>query len=150
MPREIDISPRKPLSASHTLRILLMTLPTSHFCGQIFVTLASLQLEQLVGFYQGLLAIAPTLHTATYAEFHSVGLKLAIFTPKADQAAEFAAATSGSMSLCLEVDDLVEAIARLKNIGYLPPGNIMTTSHGQEIYAYDPDGNRLILHQAAR
>ncbi len=127
-----------------------MTLPTSSFCSQIFVTLASLQLEQLVGFYREFLAIAPTLHTTTYAEFHLSGLKLAIFSPKADQVAEFAAATSGSMSLCLEVDDLAGAIARLKHIGYPPPGNIMTTSHGKEIYAYDPDGNRLILHQAAR
>ena len=117
--------------------------------SQIFVTLSSLQLAPLVSFYSALLATSPTLHTATYAEFQLSGLRLAIFTPKADHVAEFAAATSGAMSLGLEVGDLVGAIARLKNIGYPPSGQVMTTSHGQEIYAYDPDGNRLIVHQSA-
>ncbi|MBA2747243.1 MAG: hypothetical protein H0U45_00545 [Tatlockia sp.] len=52
------------------------------------------------------------------------------------------------MSLCLEVEDLASAIAYLINIGYPPPGEIVTASHGKEIYACDPDGNRLILHQS--
>ncbi|NJM98429.1 MAG: glyoxalase [Phormidesmis sp. RL_2_1] len=98
-------------------------------------------------FYSKLLAVEPTLNTPTYAEFQLAGLRLAIFIPKADNADEFAAATSGPMSLCLEVDNLAGAIAHLSSIGYPPPGDIMHTSHGQEIYAYDPDGNRLILHQ---
>ncbi len=51
------------------------------------------------------------------------------------------------MSLCLEVSNLEDAIAHLKTLGYPPPGNISIASHGREIYAYDPDGNRLILHQ---
>ncbi|MGL4621884.1 MAG: VOC family protein, partial [Chroococcidiopsis sp.] len=33
-------------------------------------------------------------------------------------------------------------------IGCPPLGQIVTASHGREIYAYDPDGNRIILHQA--
>jgi hypothetical protein len=53
------------------------------------------------------------------------------------------------MSLCLEVEDIYGAIAHLTAIGYPPPGSLMTTSHGREIYGYDPDGNRLILHQGA-
>jgi hypothetical protein len=52
------------------------------------------------------------------------------------------------MSLCVEVADLDAAIARLVAIGYPPPGDMLTASHGREIYAYDPDGNRLILHEA--
>ena len=38
-----------------------------------------------------------------------------------------------------------QAIARahLTNIGYPPPGEIVTASHGKEIYAYNPDGNCL-------
>jgi hypothetical protein len=34
-----------------------------------------------------------------------------------------------------------------KALGYPPPGEIITASHGREIYTYDPAGNRLILHQ---
>ncbi len=118
------------------------------FHQEAFITLASLQVHRLVPFYSELLAIAPKPNTPTYAEFQLTGLRLAIFKPKADNATEFAAANSGAMSLCLEVNDLEEAIAQLISLGYPPPGNIMHTSHGQEIYAYDPDGNRLILHQS--
>ncbi|EDX77907.1 hypothetical protein MC7420_7645 [Coleofasciculus chthonoplastes PCC 7420] len=35
----------------------------------------------------------------------------------------------------------------MSNMGYPPPGEIIVASHGREIYAYDPNGNRLILHQ---
>ncbi len=52
------------------------------------------------------------------------------------------------MSLCLKVPDLEVAIAHLTRLGYPPPGEILTASHGREIYAYDPDGNWLVLHQA--
>jgi len=52
------------------------------------------------------------------------------------------------MSLCLEVESLDAAIAHLSQLGCPPPGNILTASHGREIYAYDPDGNWLILHQS--
>ena len=52
------------------------------------------------------------------------------------------------MSLCLEVTDLPMAIAHLTDMGYPPPGEIIAASHGTEIYAYDPDNNRLILHQS--
>ncbi|MBD0267928.1 MAG: VOC family protein, partial [Cyanobacteria bacterium Co-bin8] len=47
-----------------------------------------------------------------------------------------------------EVVDLEGAIAHLTTLGYPPPGPVMIASHGREIYAYDPDGNRLILHQS--
>lgn len=118
------------------------------FCSEAFVALSSLQVEQLAAFYSELLAIAPKPSTPTYAEFRLTGLRLAIFKPKADNATEFAAANSGAMSLCLEVGDLEAAIAHLTTLGYPPPAGVMHTSHGQEIYAYDPDGNRLILHQS--
>ena len=118
------------------------------FCSEAFVTLSSFQIDQLAAFYGELLAIAPNPNTPTYAELELPGLRLAIFKPKADNASEFTAASSGAMSLCLEVGDLEKAIARLTALGYPPSGDIMHTSHGQEIYAYDPDGNRLILHQS--
>lgn len=116
---------------------------------EAFVALATAQLSRQIAFYSAFLKRAPSPHTATYAEFSLAGLRLAIFVPKANNAAEFAAVRSGAMSLCLEVSDLDGAIAHLKAIGYPPLGSILYSSHGQEIYAYDPDGNRLILHQSS-
>jgi hypothetical protein len=52
------------------------------------------------------------------------------------------------MSLCLEVASLEDSIDKLTQLGYPPLAQITTASHGREIYAYDPDGNRLILHQS--
>ncbi|MEM8828875.1 MAG: hypothetical protein AAGE96_05890 [Cyanobacteria bacterium P01_G01_bin.19] len=51
------------------------------------------------------------------------------------------------MSLCIEVRGLNVAIASLIDMGFPPPGKIIEASHGREIYAYDPDGNRIIIHQ---
>lgn len=117
-------------------------------CSEVFVALSSLQVSAASAFYQKLLDVAPKVNSPSYAEFQIRGLRLAIFTPKKENAAEFEGRSSGAMSLCLEVTNLAEAIAHLSTLGYPPPGNIMHTSHGQEIYAYDPDGNRLILHQS--
>lgn len=117
-------------------------------CTSAFVTLASVNFDRLVSFYSNLLdQSARPYQRDRYAEFQLPGLRLAIFKPKPDQAAQFAAPSSGAMSLCLEVADLDGAIARLTHLGYASPGPVLTASHGREIYAYDPDGNRLILHQ---
>ncbi len=127
-------------------------MPRPNICQSAFVAIASVNLEDQVEFYQAFLAIAPQPITPTYAEFQLPGLRLAIFRPKEDNAIEFTATASGkvisgTMSICIEVSNLNEAIARLKALGYPPPGEVLSASHGQEIYAYDPDGNRLILHQ---
>lgn len=117
---------------------------------EVFLTLATSQFEQLVAFYQLLFDRLPQPHIPqTYAEFHLPGLRLAIFRPKADHVAEFSAASSGGMSLCVEVESLESAIAHLASMGYPPTQPIITASHGREIYVADPDGNRLILHQAS-
>ncbi len=116
---------------------------------EAFVALSTSQMSRLVEFYSEFLGTLPNSHTTNYAEFRLKGARLAIFTPKADGASEFATGRSGAMSLCLEVSDLDGVIAHLINLGYPPPGNILRSSHGEEIYAYDPDGNRLILHQSA-
>jgi predicted enzyme related to lactoylglutathione lyase len=52
------------------------------------------------------------------------------------------------MSICWEVSDLEAALDRLRKMGYQPPGEIINASHGREIYAYDPDGNRMIIHES--
>ena len=118
-------------------------------CQAAFVTLATANIDQLVAFYTQLFGIQPQPYWPNrYAEYQLPGLKLGIFQPKTDQQAEFNHQTATGMSLCLEVADLNAAIECLKQLGYPPPGEIMTASHGKEIYAYDPAGNRLILHQS--
>lgn len=113
------------------------------------VTIAALEFDQVINFYRQLLTQEPQPYqTNVYGEFQLPGLRLGIFYPKISQHSEFAHSANSSISICLEVKDLPTVIAHLAAIGYSPPGPIMTASHGQEIYAYDPSGNRLILHQS--
>jgi predicted enzyme related to lactoylglutathione lyase len=113
------------------------------------VTLADLDNEILVKFYTKFLDIEPNLYIPnSYAEFQLPGLRLGIFKPKNSHKSEFAGRAKTGMSLCLEVSDIETAIARIWALGYPPPGEIVTASHGREIYAFDPVGNRLILHQS--
>lgn len=120
-------------------------------CFEAFVTLAATDLQILVEFYCQFLGIEPQSYIReVYAEFQLPGLKLGIFQPKSTQVEEFADSAKTGMSLCLEVANLEAAIAELSRLGYPPPGEILTASHGREIYAYDPLGNRLILHQSSR
>jgi len=116
--------------------------------SEIFVALSSLQVSAIASFYQAVTGTAPKVNTPNYAEFRLEGLRLAIFAPKPENQAEFESGSSGPMSLCLEVTHLEGVIKQLAALGYPPSGEVMHTSHGQEIYAYDPDGNRLILHQS--
>ncbi|MBN3908931.1 MAG: VOC family protein [Nostoc sp. NMS1] len=123
-----------------------------------FVTIGSVNFEKLVNFYTKFLEQKPViLIPNVYAEFHLVGMRLGIFKPKNTSESEFEAMSNdkplcvyakSKISLCLEVSNLEDAIAHLIALGYPPPGAISIASHGREIYAYDPDGNRLILHQA--
>ena len=118
-------------------------------CTAAFVTLATSDLDKLVLFYTEFWQQKPQIYRQNvYAELQISGLRLGIFQPDKSNNAEFANSRNSSMSLCLEVENLESAIAQITNIGYPPPGEIVTASHGKEIYAYDPDGNRLILHQS--
>ncbi|PSF36827.1 glyoxalase [Aphanothece hegewaldii CCALA 016] len=114
-----------------------------------FLTLAALEFDQLVQFYQKLLNQKPNLYIpSVYAEFKLKGLNLGIFKPKTSHQEEFANSFQSGMSLCLEVENLEDAIAFLTTMGYPPTRQMTIASHGKEIYAYDPAGNRLILHQS--
>ena len=118
-------------------------------CAEAFVALATCQVNDAAQFYEALFDRPPQAFVADrYAEFALPGCKLALFQPQKPDADEFAHPAGSAMSLCLEVTDLEWAIAHLTQLGYPPPGVIQTASHGQEVYAYDPDGNRLILHQS--
>ncbi len=114
-------------------------------------TIATLKLDQLAEFYAKLLDQEPTVQIpGVYCEFDIPGLKLGLFKPSSSNPSEFENAGRGTMSLCLEVADLEQAIAHLKALGSAPAGGIVTADHGREIYVYDPAGNRLILHQRHR
>ena len=117
---------------------------------EAFVAIASADFQETLAFYEALLETPPdSLLAGKYAQWRlKGGLKLGIFVPNSEHRGEFEADQAGPTSLCLEVDDLDAAIESLANLGYPPPGDIQTASHGREIYAYDPDGNRLILHQS--
>ena len=114
----------------------------------VFVTISTNKIQILVEFYSQLLRKQPAIYRpSVYAEFQLPQLRIAIFKPKPESQLEFENHSS-SMSLCLEVEHLEEAIACISHLGYPPPGEIIEASHGKEIYAYDPAGNRLILHQS--
>ena len=114
-----------------------------------FVTIAAKDLNSSIEFYRQLLQQDPQPFVPkVYGEFNLKGLRLGIFQPKKNNQSEFANSTGSGMSICIEVENLKRAIATLTEIGSPPPGEITTASHGKEIYAYDRDGNRLILHQS--
>lgn len=114
-----------------------------------YVTIASVNLEKMTEFYSQLLSQKPTKYIPNvYAEFEISNLKLGIFKPKSTHESEFANSEKSKISFCLEVNDLESAINHFTEIGFPPPGKIYITSHGREIYAYDPDGNRIILHNS--
>lgn len=115
-----------------------------------WVTIAAHNFETIVDFYTQLLGRAPDRRLGpadalSYAEFHLQGLRLGIYRPTAETSV---ASASGPMSICFQVENLEAAIDHLTAIGYPPDGKILTPSHGREIYAFDPEGNRLILYQA--
>lgn len=116
---------------------------------EAFVTLATNNFEELVNFYAHFLSQNPSNHIKnSYAEFQLSGLKLAIFKPQKSHLSEFNDSFKSSMSLCLEVKELEKTMYHLESLGHPPFGEINNTSHGREIYAYDIDGNRIILHQS--
>ena len=113
-----------------------------------FITIATTKINKTVEFYRQFLQLNPKPYIPNvYAEFQLKNLKLAIFKPKDTNINEFNNSQGSGFSICLEVIDLENTIATLTAMGYPPPGKIITASHGREIYAYDPTGNRLILHQ---
>ncbi|HEY9605963.1 MAG TPA: VOC family protein [Allocoleopsis sp.] len=89
-----------------------------------FVTLAAVDIEMLIQFYAQLLEQEPKSYIPNvYAEFHLSGLRLGIFKPKENHQAEFSNSAKSGMSLCLEVNDLKEAIAHLGVLVH--PGRIL-------------------------
>ncbi|MBW4418194.1 MAG: hypothetical protein KME13_03075 [Myxacorys californica WJT36-NPBG1] len=116
--------------------------------SRALTTIAAFNVEQSVTFYGQLLSQGATAHLPNvYAEFQIKDIRLGIYKPRD---AESLLSPHPAISLCLEVEDLDDAIAHLTSLGYPPPGAILHPSHGREIYAYDPDGNRIILYEPAK
>lgn len=115
--------------------------------NQAFVTIATLELDALSRFYQDFLGQSPQRYVPqVYAEFQLPSLRLGLFQIRPSDRQEFINPGKGTVSLTLEVADLAAAIAQLTALGYPPPGAIIPTTYGHEIYGYDPMGNRLILY----
>lgn len=116
--------------------------------SKAFITIATIDLPSLVRFYSRLLQQQPSPYIPnSYAEFTLIDLRLGIFVPKSTHQEEFSASRRGCFSICLEIENLEETIAYLQTIDYPYIPEISIASHGRETYIYDPDGNRLILHQ---
>jgi predicted enzyme related to lactoylglutathione lyase len=115
-------------------------------CTAALITIAAKDFDQLITFYSMLLQQAPQIwRPQVYAGFRVAGVEIGIFQPQASHAAEFTG--GGAVSICLEVDNLDLALSALVTAGYLEQEVVITASHGRESYIYDPDGNRIILHQ---
>lgn len=114
-----------------------------------WLTIGTDQFTAVVDFYRTVLRQTPQPFTPErYAEFQLPGLRLGIFRPQTDHQGEFSQSAQSGFSLCLEVEDLATAIANFQaGAPAVSLGQIQTAAHGQEIYVYDPAGNRLILHQ---
>lgn len=116
--------------------------------SEMFVAIAAENFAEVVNFYQTILAQDPHSYaTNRYAEFRLKSLKIGIFKPSPHHETEFQG-KAGSLSLCLEVENLEAAIALVQSAGGAVSAEITQASHGRECYAYDPVGDRLILHEA--
>lgn len=113
-----------------------------------WVTIAAVQFDRSVNFYQQLFQQEPQIFTPEkYAEFEAFGIRLGIYRPTVEESPEKAPITLfPAVSLCVQIEKLEEAIALLDRIDAFI-SEIRTMSHGREAYAYDPDGNRIILYE---
>ena len=115
--------------------------------SDVFVAISSSNIQVLTDFYSQFLQQTPDIYRpAVYTEFRLEKLRIGIFKPKLERQPEFENSNS-AMSLCFEVEDINMAIATLEKLG-ASSGKIIEASHGKEVYAYDPEGNRLIIHQS--
>lgn len=112
-----------------------------------WVTIAAVQFDRSVEFYRHLFQQAPQSFTpAKYAEFEAFGIRLGIYRPTSEESPRSPITLFPAVSLCMQIEKIEDAIALLDQIDAFV-GEIRTVSHGREAYAYDPDGNRIILYE---
>ncbi|MBD2080309.1 VOC family protein [Leptolyngbya sp. FACHB-17] len=113
-----------------------------------WVTIAAVEFDRSVQFYRHLFQQEPSLLTpAKYAEFEAFGIRLGIYRPTTEESPEKAPITLfPAVSLCVQIENLESTIAHLDQVDAFV-GEVRSVSHGREAYAYDPDGNRIILYE---
>jgi predicted enzyme related to lactoylglutathione lyase len=110
------------------------------------ITIATIDWPATLRFYQDLLQLAPqVLQPDRYAEFGLPDCTMALYAPRATE--NPIPQPYPSLSLCLHVNSLAAAIARLESLNIAIPEGIQHSTHGQEIYIADPNGNRIILYE---
>jgi catechol 2,3-dioxygenase-like lactoylglutathione lyase family enzyme len=116
---------------------------------EAFAAIGANHYAETVDFYRAVFGREPDERIRDiYVAFHLPGLKLGIFEPRAENRPEFENPTDAhsSLNLVLRVPSVERARAELAaRRPRRPPGEICDTNHGREFYAYDPEGNRLIL-----
>jgi predicted enzyme related to lactoylglutathione lyase len=125
----------------------------SPFFSRSWLAIAVQSLTGSVQFYQTLLGDGAIFRqTGKYVEFDLGDLRLGLFEPKPESASEFDQRGQNPMSLCLAVTDLDQTLAQLAAQSLIPdqPPSIYLASHGQELYLFDPDGNRIILYESKK
>lgn len=112
-----------------------------------WTTIAAVEFDRSVTFYRHLFQQEPQRFApGKYAEFETTGIRLGIYRPTMEESPEKAPITLfPAVSLCVQIEDLDKAIADLEPEAHV--GEIRSVSHGREAYAYDPDGNRIILYE---
>jgi predicted enzyme related to lactoylglutathione lyase len=114
--------------------------------SRAIVTIAAIDWQKSVAFYQTLTQSPPNqLLDDRYAEFEIAGLRVGIYRPRNNE--QIFPNPHPRLSLCLEVQNLEAAVQYLNDLGYPVVSGIHQVSHGREVYAYDPDGNRIILYE---
>ncbi len=115
------------------------------------ITIAAIDLDRLTSFYTVLLRQEPQPYQPqVYAGFQVAGINLGIFQPNTNNTGEFQHQGGGAVSLCLSVNNIEEVIEYLDAAGYPQTTTVITASHGRECYVYDPEENRIILHQGQK
>jgi predicted enzyme related to lactoylglutathione lyase len=118
--------------------------------SEVFITIGAEPWREVVDFYEKFFLVVPQPCAENrYAEFKLGALRLGIFKPSADHTREFQG-NSGSLSFCVEVEDLEQAIAKVISANGTVSPEIVEASHGRECYAYDLLNNRIILHEARK
>lgn len=103
---------------------------------RIIFSLRTPHIEAMISFYEGLLGAPVQTEPGKWASFQLPGSELTLW-----RAADFQP-RDGGVQICLVVDDLVKTLEGLK-----PEGPTQISSHGEEAFVRDPDGNTLILYQ---
>jgi catechol-2,3-dioxygenase len=113
------------------------------------VTIATIDWLVSLTFYQNLLQRSPAvLQPDRYAEFRCTdGLVIVLYAPRPAEAPSPQGDSYPSLSLCLHVQSLAGTIAHLQAMNIAMPSGIQHSTHGQEIYIADPNGNRIILYE---